>query len=174
MIFIFILLCIIHLNYSFYIPKFYKTRTFIHIEKFNPRFNLFHIGVSFTQGNRYARFDFRESKSEISFMKYSNNPLSVLSLHLFKKSLLKISEDNYYPNEYLPFNFENDLYESVNIFWGISNKSLDEIIEYEKSINKNYILGFNDCRHYSRKLTKWTTNYPTPIWKLKNLYSKYI
>ena len=57
------------------------------------------------------------------------------------------------------------------IFWGYTNKSLDEIIDYEKKLFRNYkyILGFNDCRHYTRILANWTTNKPTPIWRIKNI-----
>ena len=52
------------------------------------------------------------------------------------------------------------------IFWGYSNKSLNEIIEYEKNIDINYILGINDCRHYVNNLTSWCMNNGTPIWGL--------
>lgn len=57
------------------------------------------------------------------------------------------------------------------IFWGHTNKSLDEIIDYEKKLFRNYkyILGFNDCRHYTRILANWTTNKPTPIWRIQNM-----
>ncbi len=52
------------------------------------------------------------------------------------------------------------------IFWGYSNKTLTEIIEYEKTIDINYVLGLNDCRHYVNNLTEWCTNNGTPIWGL--------
>lgn len=58
------------------------------------------------------------------------------------------------------------------IFWGYSNKTMKEIINYEKSIKHKYILGINDCRHYTRNLATWTTNRPTPIWKIKSIMSK--
>ena len=52
------------------------------------------------------------------------------------------------------------------IFWGYSNKTLKEIIEYEKNIDINYVLGLNDCRHYVNNLTEWCMNNGTPIWGL--------
>lgn len=52
------------------------------------------------------------------------------------------------------------------IFWGYSNKSFNQIIEYEKTININYVLGINDCRHYVNNLTIWCMNNGTPIWGL--------
>lgn len=62
-----------------------------------------------------------------------------------------------------------DLKVNKTIFWDYSNKSINDIIEYEDTMQFNYILGFNDCRHYVRNLTYWACNNPTPIWKLKNL-----
>jgi len=56
------------------------------------------------------------------------------------------------------------------IFWDYSNKSLSSIIEYESSLEYKYVLGIYDCRHYVRNLSDWTTNNPTPIWKLYKLY----
>ena len=59
---------------------------------------------------------------------------------------------------------------SKNIFWGITNKTFDEIIEYEKTLNIKYKLGIYDCRHYVNKFTDWSLNKPTPIWTLHKLW----
>tara|TARA_B100001778_G_scaffold303035_1_gene280107 strand:- start:560 stop:1225 length:666 start_codon:yes stop_codon:yes gene_type:complete len=59
--------------------------------------------------------------------------------------------------------------EYEEIFWGYTNKTLDDIHEYEKSLNNKYILGLYDCRHYTRDLSNWTTHKPTPVWKLKDI-----
>ena len=59
--------------------------------------------------------------------------------------------------------------EFVTLFWGYSNKTIDEIVEYENSMEYRYILGIYDCRHYVRNLTKWTTNKSTPVWSLDRL-----
>lgn len=56
------------------------------------------------------------------------------------------------------------------IFWDYSNKTLSSIIEYEHSLEYKYVLGVYDCRHYVRNLSDWTTNNPTPVWKLYKLY----
>ena len=56
------------------------------------------------------------------------------------------------------------------IFWDYSNKTLYSIIEYEKTLSYKYILGVYDCRHYVRNLSQWSTNNPTPIWRLYELY----
>jgi hypothetical protein len=151
----------------------YKTRTYIHLEKFNERFNLLHIGVSFVEGNKCARFDFRSAEEDqISFMTYSTNPLKALALQLFNKPL-KTKEGDIYPFEFLRYNMENSLFETCDIYWGLSNRSLIDIINYEQSLNKRYILAFNDCRHYTRKLTDYALDKPTPIWKLNKLFNQY-
>ena len=56
------------------------------------------------------------------------------------------------------------------IFWDYSDKTLKEIINYEKNMDYNYFLGFYDCRHYVSNLTKWSCNNSSPIWKLYNYY----
>lgn len=66
--------------------------------------------------------------------------------------------------------YSNKKLKKKKIFWGYSNKSLNDIIDYEKSLNYSYFLGFNDCRHYVRNLTSWSTNNATPIWKLYNYF----
>jgi hypothetical protein len=151
-----------------------KTKTYIHIEKFNEKYNLLHIGVSFIQGNKCARFDFRQAEDQISFMTYSNNPLNIFYIQIFNRQIPFLrNEIDIYPFRLVDYQRSDEYFETIDIYWGISNKSLDEIIEYEKTLNKKYILGFNDCRHYSRKLTNWALDKPTPIWKLHKLFYKY-
>tara|TARA_Y100000389_G_scaffold160654_1_gene162877 strand:+ start:2077 stop:2736 length:660 start_codon:yes stop_codon:yes gene_type:complete len=60
------------------------------------------------------------------------------------------------------------------IFWGYTNKTLQDICEYEKTLNNTYILGLYDCRHYTRDLSNWTTYNPTPVWKLKDIVNNKI
>ena len=66
----------------------------------------------------------------------------------------------------LPFNIKQ---ETHTIFWGYTDKSIRDIITYENTLTDKYILGINDCRHYTRNLANWTTNKPTPIWKITDL-----
>ena len=55
------------------------------------------------------------------------------------------------------------------VFLGETNYSLEEIINFEKTINKNYILGIYDCRHYVNELSEWSLNSSIPIWNLDKL-----
>ena len=151
----------------------FKTRTYLHIEKFSKKLNLLHIGVSFVEGNKCARFDFRSiGEEEISFMTYSSNPLKAASLQILNKSL-KLNNEDIYPFEFLRYRLNDNTMETIDIYWGLSNKTLKEIIEFEKGLNKNYFVGINDCRHYSRELTKWALDKPSPVWKLNKLFIKY-
>tara|TARA_R110002072_G_scaffold22609_1_gene79169 strand:- start:1562 stop:2326 length:765 start_codon:yes stop_codon:yes gene_type:complete len=67
---------------------------------------------------------------------------------------------------FLPFSIKQ---ESHKLFWGYTDKSIKEIINYEQTLTNKYILGINDCRHYTRNLAIWTTNKSTPIWKITDL-----
>jgi hypothetical protein len=64
------------------------------------------------------------------------------------------------------FNILKTNRKTKKIFWGYTNKTLDNIIEYEKNMEYKYFLGVYDCRHYVRNLTEWSCYDPTPIWKL--------
>jgi len=55
---------------------------------------------------------------------------------------------------------------SYTFFWDYTNYNINEIIEYENTLEFKYILGIYDCRHYVRNLTQWSCNNPTPIWRL--------
>ena len=106
-----------------------------------PIVSIYHIGITFQNYDTTINYDIGE-----------NNKIKILPMIPILPMLPKSNNSHI-------------------IFWGYTDKSLDEIIDYEKKLFKNYkyILGFNDCRHYTRILANWTTNKPTPIWKIKNI-----
>lgn len=61
---------------------------------------------------------------------------------------------------------------STTLLWAYTDKTLDEVLEFEKNMQHNYILGVNDCRHYVRYMTTWACDKPTPIWSLDILVRK--
>tara|TARA_B100000212_G_C27093368_1_gene413244 strand:- start:352 stop:615 length:264 start_codon:yes stop_codon:yes gene_type:complete len=71
-------------------------------------------------------------------------------------------------DEYKEYRKDITLY-SEEIYLGETNYSLEEIINYEKCINKFYFLGIHDCRHYVNDLTRWCLNVSIPIWNLEKL-----
>ena len=107
--------------------KITRKEVWLHLEKIDPIFPIFHVGVSFNNSNEEIRYDFR--------------PLNDVTDNMLNKT----------------------------IYWGYTDKSTMQILGHENNINlknQNYILGINDCRHYARKLTKWATGRPTPVWRL--------
>ena len=80
---------------------------------------------------------------------------------LISNKLMEMKGYNEYRNNILLY--------SKEIFLGETNYSLKEIMEYENTLNKFYILGIHDCRHYVNDLTKWTLNMTIPIWNLETL-----
>lgn len=69
-------------------------------------------------------------------------------------------------------NFLNKNLYDETLFWGYTNTTLKQILDYESSLKYKYILGIYDCRHYVRNLSEWSMNKPTPIWKLDKLLKK--
>jgi hypothetical protein len=61
---------------------------------------------------------------------------------------------------------------STTLLWEYTDKTLDEVLEFEKNMQNYYILCVNDCRHYVRYMTTWACNKPTPIWTLDILVRK--
>jgi hypothetical protein len=58
------------------------------------------------------------------------------------------------------------------IYWGETNKTLEEVQLFEQSLQKKYILGINDCRHYVNHFSRWALNKRTPIWNLHKLWNQ--
>ena len=125
----------------------------LHLEKFNKFYNLYHIGISFKNenDNKLIRYDYRPFSEEKSLN--TNQPVII---DIFYKLLLSKTIEN------------------ITIFWGETNKTLEEIEDFEKTLPKRYILGIHDCRHYVNCFSLWALNKKTPIWKLHTFYKKYI
>ena len=149
-----------------------RTQVVIHLEKFTQKYNLLHIGVSFVNSHKNLRYDFRsfnnDKSCETTNLNRGNLRLMFPDLYIAKEFDDKTYKDYIEVLE----NDKNNIY-SKNILWGITNKTFEEIILYEKSINKKYKLGIYDCRHYVNKFTCWCLDKPTPIWTLYKLWDEY-
>ena len=121
----------------------------LHLEKFNKFYNLYHIGISFKNENenKVLRYDYRPFCEEKSL-----NANQLVIIDKFYKLLLSKTIEN------------------ITIFWGETNKTLEEIEIFEKTLQKKYILGIYDCRHYVNGFSLWSLNKRTPIWKLHKFY----
>jgi hypothetical protein len=82
---------------------------------------------------------------------------------IFRTIRYDIRPDNFVSLENLPYNTHTKY---KTLFWDYSIKTINEIEEYEKNMDFKYFLGVNDCRHYVNNLTLWSSNNPTPIWRL--------
>ncbi len=136
-------------NFNFlpYSPK--TTLVTIHLDRFNEQFNLFHIGISFDDTSRRVRFDYRSHYNNYNTYDYNHSSLGFILDH--------------------PELIDNN---NKNIIWGNTNKTIDEVLAFEKSLQKKYILGIYDCRHYVSKFTRWSLDKPTPIWNLHKIWDQ--
>jgi len=151
---------IIHIFLAYIVPvNNIKTQVHLHLEKFNNDLNLYHIGISFKNEDTMLRYDYRpfcdpakcEYKTSSTIVSAPNKELR------FVDKLYRF---------YIPENVPNK-----TIYWGETSKTLDEVVQFEKTLQKNYILGINDCRHYVNKFSRWALNKRTPIWKLDKLWN---
>ena len=141
-----------------------KTQVNLHLERFNDDFNLYHIGISFKNNNSVLRYDYRPfcEPNKCEFKTLSNND-NVNSVVVSNKQLTFV--DKLY-RFYIPENVPNK-----TIYWGETSKTLEEVEQFEKSLQKKYILGINDCRHYVNRISLWALNKRTPIWSLEKLWN---
>jgi len=124
-----------------------KIDVYIHIEKLYARIPIYHIGVSYFNGYKTVRYDYRPFNENGSYI--TNHTRN---------------------NE----TFKNNIIISKTIYWCQIDYPLEYIDLCEQEIVKQYPkyrLGINDCRHYANRLTLKTTNKPTPIWKLYRLWN---
>lgn len=161
----FALLLLIQTIFSYIVPTYNpKTQVHLHLEKFNNELNLYHIGISFKNDDTILRYDYRPF-CEPSICEYKTiNSVSTTSTGLVNKEVRFI--DKLY-RFYIPENVPNK-----TIYWGETSKTLDEVVEFEKTMQKKYILGINDCRHYVNRFSRWALNKRTPIWKLDKLWNQ--
>lgn len=161
-----VLVLLIQTLFSYIVPTNNpKTQVHLHLEKFNNDLNLYHIGISFTNEDTILRYDYRPfcepSICEFKTIASVNSATSVGSV--LNKELRFIDKlYRFYIPEKLP---------NKTIYWGETSKTLTEVVEFEKTMQKKYILGINDCRHYVNRFSRWALNKRTPIWKLDKLWN---
>jgi hypothetical protein len=166
----FVLLLLIQTLFSYIVPTYNpKTQVHLHLEKFNNEFNLYHIGISFKSDDTILRYDYRPfcDPTKCEYKTINNIGVSrtgVSSIGVINKEVRLI--DKIY-KFYIPETLTNK-----TIYWGETSKTLDEVVEFEKTLQKKYILGINDCRHYVNRFSRWALNKRTPIWKLDKLWNQ--
>ena len=151
----------------------HKTQVHLHLEKFNNELNLYHIGISFKNEDTILRYDYRPfCEPSICEFKTIKSVSSVESVSLATSISPVLNKELRFIDKlyrfYIPENVPNR-----TIYWGETSKSLTEVVEFEKTMHKKYILGINDCRHYVNRFSRWALNKRTPIWKLDKLWNQF-
>ena len=145
---------------SLVIPS--TTTVYINLEKVNPVIT--HTGITFKNEieNKIIRYDFRAFNKNNNYNTTDESRKNVtLMFPNINSKFLDLKGFNEFRDDILLY--------SNSILFGETNYSIEEIIEYEKTINKNYILGIYDCRHYVNNLCLWSLNLSIPIWNLDKL-----
>lgn len=143
-------------TYLFNIPiNNHKTQVHLHLEKFNTKLNLYHIAISFKNDDTNIRYDYRP------FCEPDNCEYNIQGSQKQVTLIEKIYK--LYIMENIP---------NKTIYWGETDKTLEEVQLFEQHLEKKYILGINDCRHYVNRISRWTVNKRTPIWNLHKLWNQ--
>lgn len=146
----------------------HKTQVHLHLEKFNNELNLYHIGISFKNEDTILRYDYRPfcepSKCEFKMLNSVSVATDINDVYPILNKELRFVDKLY--RFCIPENVPNK-----TIYWGKTSKTLTEVVEFEKTMQKKYILGINDCRHYVNRFSRWALNKRTPIWKLDKLWN---
>ena len=172
---LYILMFFLNLINCYNIPLFLasnkKTKVLLHLERFNERYNLLHIGISFSNENKNIRYDFRPYSESVGYL------TTTMERREFSNIFPEIQVGSNFEEQYRRYRdaiiFDTDKLYTKDIFWGFTNYTFDEIIEFEKSLNKKYRVGLYDCRHYVNQFTTWCLDKPTPVWKLHKLWENY-
>tara|TARA_B100000902_G_C27148923_1_gene832670 strand:- start:76 stop:531 length:456 start_codon:yes stop_codon:yes gene_type:complete len=146
--------------YNLLLAYIIQTKVYINIEK--PNSIITHTGITFENNNEKIRYDFRAFNNNNNYMTTEKSRKNITLM--FPKIDARFFDYKGF-NEFR----DNITYFSKELLLGTCNYSLEKIINYEKTINKNYILGVNDCRHYVNHLTLWCLNISIPIWNLDSL-----
>ena len=149
------------LNINCFSPSLINKNTIVnlHLEKLNDKYNLYHIGISFKNEDKLIRYDYRPFCEENKCSYKSLNTLDNINDNINELVIIDKLYKLYWPKPI----------KNITIFWGETNKSLNDIELFEKTLHKKYILVINDCRHYVNRFSLWALNKTTPIWRLEEL-----
>ena len=169
------LLLLIQTLFSYIVPAYNpKTQVHLHLEKFNNELNLYHIGISFTNEDTIIRYDYRPfcepSKCEFKTVNSVNSVSVATDVSVATSVSPVLNKELRFIDKIYKFYIPETL-ANKTIYWGETSKTLTEVVEFEKTMQKKYILGINDCRHYVNRFSRWALNKRTPIWKLDKLWN---
>lgn len=131
----------------------------LHLERFNRRYNLYHIGVSATAPHRSVRFDYRAFNDNHSYVTVDerHDPREPRDVLAPRNALATIG-------------WREMPVERKTVVWGVSDLSVEDICCFERGLRRKYVLGVYDCRHYTRDMTRHCLDRPSPVWSLDALW----
>ncbi len=161
-----ILVWFVHQILSFFVSK----RVYLHLEKFHEPLNLLHTGISFSDGFKNVRYDFRPFGTSGRSYETSANDL----LEFERLFPVAVTQDFVTDEFREDFRRHREELQTKTILWGVTNKTWKQIADFELEhlCPKRYILGVYDCRHYTRDLSLWSCNNATPVWTLRLLWDR--
>lgn len=142
-----------------------KKTVILHLEKI-PN-GITHTGISFNNKIKSQRYDFRafnENKSCLTTNLDRQDPRIIFPN-------IYTDDFNSLMRKYLQSFFGERPYTiDIDVNLGTTYKRFDEIEEYSKIINKKYIFGIYDCRHYVNDFALWAGVGGIPIWRLSKYF----
>lgn len=137
----------------------------LHLEKIPD--GITHTAVSFKTPFKTKRYDFRAFNENRTCM------TTGLNLRDPRVIFPNIYSEDFDPKtkKYLEdFFSQKPKIIKKDIILGTTFKTFDEIELYSNSINKKYIFGIYDCRHYTDKMTSWSGVGNIPVWRLNKYF----
>lgn len=146
----------------------FSKNVILHLEKIPG--GITHTGISFKTPIKRVRYDFRafnENNTCVTSDISNENGKNLKRLYPnlydpeFNEQFRYILE-NFFKSE--PFVIKKD------VIVGSTEKTFQEIETYSCIINKKYIFGIYDCRHYVDKMSVFCDTGNIPIWNLKSYF----
>ena len=139
----------------------------LHLEKIPD--GITHTAVSLQTPCKTARYDFRAFNENCTCMTtgLDRQDPKVIFPNIYDEGF------DIKTKEYLEdFFTHKPQFIKLDVNLGTTLKTFDEIEMYSKEINKKYIFGFYDCRHYTDKMTSWAGVGNIPIWRLSKYFEE--
>ena len=138
-------------------------KVILHLEKI-PN-GITHTGISFQTPHKVKRYDFR------AFNKNRSCLTSGLDRNDPKVIFPDIYEEDFNPKirncleDFLEMK-PNATTICLDVDLGTTDKTFQEIEMYSRFVNRKYIFGFYDCRHFVDRMTQFVGVGNIPIWRL--------
>ena len=130
---------------------------YLHLHRSSPTF--VHTGLSVCDDTTCVRYDFRAFNDGYTY-----------------ETRTDMLNDNAYLFPRLPEIVRQHLATPTNdvktIRLGETRRTIPEVVVFERTLHRRYILGWYDCRHHSNALCKFCLNKTIPLWDLNRLFSE--